>query len=109
MTSKNLFAKPKRKRVQVAVPECDGVVFIQELGAKQLNDIRNCHKDDTAKADAFFDFEFHILACCLCDEDGNLLFADADDLRNNSDMSVDLLRRLSEEALKVSGLSVPKN
>ncbi len=107
--SKASFQKPIRLRQKVELPELGlgAYAYLQELGARDLQELRKQYA--SPPPDAYFDFEFSLLARCLVDDAGTLLFASDSELREMSDLSVATLQRLAREALQLSGIDTQKN
>lgn len=107
--SKHSFAAPARKIERVDLPEfgADAHVFVRELGAKALHELRQTYA--TPAADAFFDFEYDLLARVLVDDKGEPIFKDKQELCELTDFSVTMLQSLAKKALELFGIGNAKN
>lgn len=86
------------------LPECgaDAYVCIRPLGSQDLLQLQK--KFGTEAETGNLDFAFDLLARCLVDDNGVILFLGADDVRENFNLSLKSLKGLVEDCLLVSGV-----
>ena len=90
----------------VEVPEWNGIVYMRTLSGKQRDDFTQLATD--RRAAKHFDIrglKVRLVAMCLCDKNGKLLFAgNGDDAKLNAKAGA-AIDRLFKAAQRLSGLS----
>lgn len=104
-----LSASANLKRELVEVEELGGVVYLRELSAKQILEynerIKKLQADDSSLTpSSSVDLMAALISMTACDEDGALLFTEAD-VQALAENNINLLITLSAKALEASGMN----
>lgn len=104
-----LSASANLKRELVEVDELGGAVYLRELSAKQILEynerIKRLQADGASLTpSASVDLMAALISMTACDEDGALLFTEAD-VQALAENNINLLITLSAKALEVSGMN----
>ena len=90
---------------QVKIPEWKGSVYMRTLTGKQRDEFeQTAIQRKTKKGIDIRGLKVKLVAMCLCNKDGKLLFAGRDDEAKLIEKSGSALERLSEVAQRLSGL-----
>jgi len=90
---------------QVEVPEWNGSVYMRTLTGKQRDDFEQFAVERKTKTGIDIrGMRIKLIAMCLCDKDGKMLFAGRDDESKLIQKSGAALQRLSDVAQRLSGL-----
>ena len=90
---------------QVKIPEWKGSVYMRTLTGKQRDEFeQTAIQRKTKKGSDIRGLKVKLVAMCLCNKDGKLLFAGRDDEAKLIEKSGSALERLSEVAQRLSGL-----
>ncbi len=104
-----LSAAANLKRELVEVEALGGAVYLRELSAKQVLEynerIRNLQTDGSSLTpSSSVDLMAALISMTACDEDGALMFTEAD-VQKLAENNINLLITLSAKALEVSGMN----
>jgi len=94
------------KTIAINVPEWGGEVYIKVMSGKKRDEWESfvvSKKDASGKID-LMGMRAKLLVCCLCDEQGNELFTDAD-IEILENKNADVLQRLFDAAARLNGLN----
>lgn len=120
MTKKTILGKDafmnaasKLKRVLVELPELKGSVYVREMTGSQLlrynEKVQSLQKENPELTPvASLELIALMVSFTVCDEAGNLLFTE-EDVKSLAENSFGVLLKLSNEALRISGLGNAAN
>lgn len=103
------FQNAKVPLTKVEVPELSGHVFMRPLLVKELNELQKRFGDSQNVDVANMDFLFALLAHVIVDEAGVKVFGDESQVKVLLEQGVNLLIRLAQSAVNVSGIDAKKN
>src|ERR1700722_18525662 len=81
-------------------------INIRELAAQELIDFQKRHGEKEINN---ADFLYSLVATCACDDNGQPLFTDVEDVKANFGIGISTLVEIQEAIFKVSGINAAKN
>jgi hypothetical protein len=99
LTKDQILAADDLQRVEVPVPEWGGSVFVRTMSGSERDRFEAAHLKNPER-----DFRARLAVACVCDEQGQPLFAEAD-IPSLGGKSSSALTRIFEAASKLNRMS----
>jgi hypothetical protein len=104
LSAAEILNKTKRLQIkEVEIPEWDGTVFVREFTAEERDQMELAFTRATKSGTAAANLRGNVAVTCLCDENGERIFTDADAAKLKQH-SAAILDRIFDACLELSGM-----
>lgn len=106
MTSRDVVERLRKRRLRSQVNTAEGVVHVRGLSGRERDEYYAWIRGTSDSGASLLLSDHRIVAMALCDEDGQPLFASADEaLQAVTDWNNEDVLQVAKEVLRLSGLN----